>query len=201
MNLELIEKQVLYDGHRIRLEVHHLLADGQRVAKEVCVHPGAVVILPLLDAQTLVLIRNRRYTVGKILVELPAGTLEKGEDPINCAGRELLEETGYLAKRIRPMRSFYSSPGILTERLHVFLAYDLQKQRQDLQDDEDIEVFTATLGEAVEMIHQGEIEDAKTISSVLMYERFYANPPAGGFVTRHRDERRCEPPTRAFRGG
>ena len=183
MDLELIEKQVLYDGRRIRLELHHLLAGNQRLAKEVCVHPGAVVILPLLDAQTLVLIRNRRYAVGQILVELPAGTLEKGEDPINCAGRELLEETGYLARRIKPMRSFYSSPGILTEKLYVFMAYDLQKQRQDLQDDENIEVFTATLGEAVEMIHQGEIEDAKTIASLLMYERFYANQPAEGAVT------------------
>lgn len=180
MDLELIEKQVLYDGRRIRLEMHHLLADGQRVAKEVCVHPGAVVILPLLDAQTLVLIRNRRYAVGKILVELPAGTLEKDEDPINCAGRELLEETGYLAGRMKPMRSFYSSPGILTEKMHVFLAYDLHKQSQDLQDDEEIQVFTATLGEAVEMIHQGEIEDAKTIAALLMYERFFANTPTDG---------------------
>lgn len=191
MDLELIEKQVLYDGHRIRLEMHHLLKAGHRIAKEVCVHPGAVVILPLLDAQTVVLIRNRRYAVGQILVELPAGTLEKGEDPINCAGRELLEETGYLAKRIKPMRSFYSSPGILTEKMHVFLAYDLQKQTQDLQDDEDIQVLTATLGEAVEMIHQGEIEDAKTIAALLMYERFYANQPGGGaFTARHRDRER-----------
>ena len=180
MDLELIEKQVLYDGRRIRLEMHHLLADGQRVAKEVCVHPGAVVILPLLDAQTIVLIRNRRYAVGKILVELPAGTLEKDEDPINCAGRELLEETGYLAGRMKPMRSFYSSPGILTEKMHVFLAYDLHKQSQDLQEDEQIQVFTATLGEAVEMIHQGEIEDAKTIAALLMYERFFANTPTSG---------------------
>ena len=188
MDLELIEKQVLYDGRRIRLEVHHLLAGQQRLAKEVCVHPGAVVILPLLDAQTLVLIRNRRYAVGQVLVELPAGTLEKGEDPINCAGRELLEETGYLARRMKPMRSFYSSPGILTEKMHVFLAYDLQKQSQDLQDDEDIQVFTATLGEAVEMIHQGEIEDAKTIASLLMYERFFANPStSGAFSARHGD--------------
>lgn len=191
MDLELIEKQVLYDGRKIRLEVHHLLKDGHRLAKEVCVHPGAVVILPLLDPQTVVLIRNRRYAVAQTLVELPAGTLEKGEDAINCAGRELLEETGYLAGRIKPMRSFYSSPGILTEKMHVFLAYDLQKQAQDLEDDEDIQVLTATLGEAVEMIHQGEIEDAKTIAALLMYERFFANQPVGSaFVTRQRDRER-----------
>lgn len=173
MNLELIEKQVLYEGKKIRLEVHHLLADGHRIAKEVCVHPGAVVILPLLDDHTLLLIRNRRYAIGQVLVELPAGTLEKNEDPINCAGRELLEETGYLARRLKPMRSFYSSPGILTEKMYVFLAYDLQKQRQDLREDEDIEVLRVTLGEAIEMINQGEIVDAKTIATLMMYERFH----------------------------
>jgi len=175
IDYELIEKQVLYDGRKIRLELHHLLAGGHRLKKELCVHPGAVVILPLLDAQTLVLIRNRRYAVGEVLIELPAGTLEKGEDPINCAGRELLEETGYLARRLKPMRSFYSSPGILTEKMHVFIAYDLELKRQALEADEEIEVVCATLGEAVEMIHQGEIVDAKTIAAILLYERFYSS--------------------------
>jgi ADP-ribose pyrophosphatase len=174
MEYKLIEKQVIYDGRKVRMELHHLLVDGERrQQREVCVHPGAVVILPLLDTQTLLLIRNRRYTVGEVLVELPAGTLEKGEDPMNCAGRELLEETGYLARRLRPLRSFYSSPGILTEKMHLFAAYDLEQKRPALEEDEDIEVVRATLGEAIEMIHQGEIVDAKTIASLLLYERFY----------------------------
>lgn len=178
MDYELVEKQVIYEGIRIRLEVHHLLAEGHRYRKEVIVHPGAVVILPVLDDQTILLIRNRRYALNQVLVELPAGTLEKGEDPINCAGRELLEETGYRAKRLKPMASFYASPGILTEKMHVFVAYDLEKKQQDLDLGEQIEVMPVTLGDALEMIRTGEIQDSKTISALLMYERFFRNDEA-----------------------
>lgn len=174
MNYELIEKQVVYDGNRIRLEVHHLLADQVRYKKEVVVHPGAVVIVPVLPDGKILLIRNRRYALNQILVELPAGTLEKNEDPINCAGRELLEETGYLAKRLKPMMSFYASPGILTEKMHVFLAYDLERREQSLDFGEDIEVLPASLDEAVEMIRTGQIQDGKTIASLLAYERFHS---------------------------
>lgn len=172
MEYELIEKQVLYDGKRIRLELHHLLSEGTRFRKEVVVHPGAVVIIPVLDEQTVLLIRNRRYAINQVLTELPAGTLEKGEDPINCAGRELLEETGYLARKLKPMASFYSSPGFLTEKMHVFVAYDLEKKEQDLDLGEDIELQPVTIGEAIEMIRTGEIQDAKTIASLMMFERF-----------------------------
>src|SRR2546430_6122438 len=105
MSNRLIEKQVIFNGNKVRLELHHLEnEEGERVRREVCVHPGAVVILPLLDERRILLIRNRRYAVGgQILIELPAGTLEKNEDPMNCAGRGLLEETGYLAARLQPL--------------------------------------------------------------------------------------------------
>src|ERR1043165_2517909 len=104
----------------MRLEVHHLEEEisGRRIKREVVVHPGAVVILPFLDESTILMIRNRRYAVGQILVELPAGTIEKGEDPINCAGRELLEETGHLAGRLMPLRTFFTSPGIMSEKMY-----------------------------------------------------------------------------------
>src|SRR5581483_3380923 len=91
MSFELIEKQVLYTGKKLRLEVHHLENDeGKRTKKEVVVHPGAVVIVPLLDDKTVLLIRNRGYALDQVLLEFPAGTLEPKEPPINCAGRELL---------------------------------------------------------------------------------------------------------------
>lgn len=173
MDYELIEKQVLYQGDRIRLEVHHLMSEGVRFRKEVIVHPGAVVIIPVLDKEKVLLIRNRRYALDKILIELPAGTMEKNEDPINCAGRELLEETGYLARRLKPMASFYASPGILTEKLYVFLAYDLQVQQQKLDLGEEIEMVPTLLTEAMEMIRTGQIQDAKTIAALMMYERFH----------------------------
>jgi ADP-ribose pyrophosphatase len=177
MSNRLVEKQVVYQGQKVRLEVHHLDHEptGRRIRKEVVVHPGAVVILGFLPDHRLLLIRNRRYTVNETLIELPAGTLGPKEDPINCAGRELLEETGYLARRIKPLPGFYASPGILTERLHVFAAFDLTHQGQALEADEEIEVLPTRLADAVEMIRTGQIHDAKTIAVILMYDRFHTH--------------------------
>src|ERR1043166_1254256 len=133
MSYKLIEKQVIYSGRKVRLELHRLEDDeGKRTEREVCVHPGAVVILPFVDEKTILLIRNRRYAVSQILIELPAGTLEKGEAPMNCAGRELQEETGYLAARMKPIGNYFTSPGILSEKMYGFAAYDLKKTQTAL---------------------------------------------------------------------
>ena len=172
MEYSLIEKQVVYEGYRIRLEVHHLMADETRYRKEVVVHPGAAVIVPVLPDGKILLIRNRRYALNQFLIELPAGTLDKNEDPMNCAGRELLEETGYLAGKLKLLTSFFTSPGICTEKIHAFAAYNMEKREQDLDLGEEIQVLPATLGEAVEMIRSGEIQDAKTIAALMYYERF-----------------------------
>jgi ADP-ribose pyrophosphatase len=115
--------------------------------------------------------------VGEVLLELPAGTLEPKEPPMNCAGRELLEETGYLAKRLKPLGSFYTSPGILTEKMHAFVAYDLQKKETALEEGEEIELYPTTLEQAMQMIKHGQIVDGKTIAVLLMYERFGASQP------------------------
>jgi ADP-ribose pyrophosphatase len=178
MTQRLIDKQIIYSGKKVRLEVHHLenQETGQRLLKEICVHPGAVVVLPLLGnlaAETVVLIRNRRYSVGQTLLELPAGTLEKGEEPMNCAGRELLEETGYLAGRLSPLTNFYSSPGILTEKMYVFAAYDLEMRKSALEPDEEIDLAPTRFEEAIEMCGDGRIVDGKTIATLLFYDRFY----------------------------
>jgi ADP-ribose pyrophosphatase len=176
MSFHLVEKQVLYTGKKIRLEVHHLEdeANGKRTQREICVHPGAVVILPFFDDKTILLIRNKRYTISQILLELPAGTLERGESPMNCAGRELQEETGYLATRMKPIGNFYTSPGILTERMYAFAAFGLQKSNPALEEGEEIEVFSVDFADAVSMIRDGQIQDGKTIATLLMYERFFA---------------------------
>jgi ADP-ribose pyrophosphatase len=174
MSNRLIEKQVIYSGKKIQLEVHRLEDEnGRIVEREVCVHPGAVVVLAFLHDGRILLEKNRRYSVGQTLIELPAGTLEKGEDPMNCAGRELLEETGYLAGRLKRIGSIYSSPGVLSEKLHAFAAYDLEKREPALEEGEEIELMPVTFEEALEMIRNGEICDAKTIATLLMYDRFW----------------------------
>ena len=175
MSNKLIEKQVIYDGIKVRLEVHHLEEDesGKRHRREVVVHPGAVVVLGLLADGRVVLIRNRRYAIDQVLWELPAGTLEKKEDPMNCAGRELLEETGYLARRLKPIGTFFTSPGILTEKMYAFAAYDLRKQKAALEEGEEIEVEPTPMDVAIEMIRDGRIQDGKTIATLLMFDRFH----------------------------
>ncbi|MBC7783932.1 MAG: NUDIX hydrolase [Burkholderiales bacterium] len=174
MDFEVVEKQVLFTGKKIRLELHHLRgSDGSRHKREICVHPGAVVILPIMEDDTVLMIRNFRYTVQEYLLELPAGTLEPKEDPINCAGRELLEETGYLAGKLVPLKSFYASPGILTERMHTFLATRLTRQTTQLDEGEQIELMPMKFADCIDAIRTGLIVDSKTIATLLLYERFY----------------------------
>ena len=142
---------------------------GRTQSRDVVRHPGAVTILPLVDAQTICLIRNYRPAVAETLIELPAGTLEVGEDPALCARRELAEETGYQAGRIDPLGSFYLSPGILDEQMHQFLATELQAGEPRREADEAIENFVVPLAHALAMIEDGTIHDAKTIVGLLRY--------------------------------
>lgn len=169
-----LDKQVLFEGRKIKLEIHHYeREDGGRFQMEIINHPGAVVILPLLNNGQVILIRNRRHAVGQILLELPAGTIDHGEEPINCAGRELQEETGYLAGRLNPIGAFYSSPGVMSERMFAFAAYDLQQGETALEADEEIELEKVSFDEAIDMIRTGLITDAKTIATLLMFQQFH----------------------------
>jgi len=174
MGYELIEKQVIFEGRKARLEVHHLRDEesGRKMHREVVVHTGAVCVLPFVDESTVMLIRQKRYAIGHTIVEIPAGTLEKNEPPMNCAGRELLEETGYLAGKIQTIGTFYTSPGILTEKMFAFSAHDLELQKQALEEGEEIELLKVSYDEAVEMCRTGEIADGKTIATILLYDRF-----------------------------
>jgi len=175
----LVEKQTIYNGTKVRLELHHLEDDETetRYVREIVVHPGAVVVLPFLNDDEIILIRTKRYAVGQILIELPAGTLERNEDPINCAGRELLEETGYLAGRLRPLGNFFSSPGILSEKMYAYAAHDLEKQEQQLEEGEEIELMSAKFDEAIDMIRTGQIHDGKTMATLLLYDKFFRGKP------------------------
>ena len=145
---------------------------GGQTHREVVVPADAVVILPILDPDTVVLIRNERFAVGQQLWELPAGTIEQGEDPDVCAGRELTEETGYAARSIRSVTSFYTSPGFCTEKIFAYIASDLTHEGQNLDDTEQIEVHPVALDEALQMTRDGRIADAKSIALLLYYAQF-----------------------------
>ena len=165
-------------GRRVRVEQRRLARrDGRTELREMVVHPGTVVLLPLLDDGRLVLVRNRRFAVERTLLELCAGTLEEGEDVASCAARELQEETGYRAARVEPLLAFYAGPGSSNERVHVFVARGLVAGAQQLDQAEQIQVVTLTLTDVIELILKGEIEDAKTIASVLFFHTWAANQP------------------------
>jgi len=146
--------------------------DGKTLAREIVCHPGSVVLLPLLEDGRVVLIRNYRVAVEDWLVELPAGTLSRGEEPLAAAHRELAEETGYRARSLELLLSFYPSPGILDERMHLFLATGLDPGPTELDAGEQIEPCLVPWPEALQMARDGRIRDAKTLTGLLYYEVF-----------------------------
>lgn len=146
--------------------------DGGIHSREVVRHPGAVTILPLLGNDRVCLIRNFRISVDQTLIELPAGTLESGEDPAAAALRELEEETGYTAGSITRLHEFYMSPGILSERMLLFLATELEPGPPRLEGGEQIETFVVSWAEAMALAGAGQIQDAKSIVGLLWYDRF-----------------------------
>jgi ADP-ribose pyrophosphatase len=144
---------------------------GRRMERHIIVHPGAVVILPILSDGRIVLIRQHRIAVEEHLVELPAGTIESGEEPIITARRELMEETGYRASKLTPLLKFYTSPGFVKEEMRLFKATGLTAGPTAQEDDEKIELFLTDMPTAIKMIQSGEIRDAKTIIGLLWYSQ------------------------------
>ncbi len=170
------QAEVLFRAKRFQIErVMQHASDGTSHAREVIRHPGAVAILPILDDGRVCFVENFRAAVGERLIELPAGTLEPGENPHLAAARELAEETGYRANRIAPLAQFCMSPGILDEKMHVYLATELTAGAMALEAGEDIRVVHAGWAEALEMVRCGKIRDAKSVAALLYYEAFKFN--------------------------
>jgi ADP-ribose pyrophosphatase len=144
---------------------------GRQVERHVVVHPGAVVVLPILSDGRIVLIRQHRIAVEEELIELPAGTIEIGEEPIATARRELMEETGFRANELVPVLKFYTSPGFVKEEMRLFKAAGLTAGPTSLDDDEKIETLHVDLPQAMKMIYSGEIRDAKTIIGLMWYNQ------------------------------
>jgi ADP-ribose pyrophosphatase len=149
---------------------HERLPDGTARSREVVLHPGSVVVVPLVDAGHVCLVEVVRAAVGTTLLELPAGTLDREESLADAARRELVEETGYRAGRIEAAGSFWMSPGILRERMHLFVATDLTPGPQELEAGEQITTRVVAWEDAVAMCTDGRIDDAKTIAGILVID-------------------------------
>jgi ADP-ribose pyrophosphatase len=169
---EMDNEREIYVGRVVTLRLKYLpQPDGRRHLREIVEHAqGAAVVAVDHDGQ-VVLVRQLRPAVNAALLELPAGLVDPGEEPIDCARRELAEETGYLANRIEPLLSFYTSPGFSTELIHVFVATDLQTALVAHDEEEDIEVVRLPLEAAIRQVTEGEISDAKTVAGLLAYAR------------------------------
>ena len=172
-----LSSEVVYQGPLFRVRHDKLIEPGGRAnERDVIRHNGSVVILAVDASKSkrdpwIVLERQYRHAANQYLWELPAGKLEAGEEPLAGAQRELAEETGYRAKKWRPLVEYYASPGFLGESMKVFLAEGLEPGETHLEEDEEIELRLVKLSELLKMIEKGAILDGKTLTSVLLYAR------------------------------
>jgi ADP-ribose pyrophosphatase len=162
----------MYTGRKIQVALEtETTADGTTVRRDIILHPGAVAILPVLDAERICLLRNQRPNVGETLLEIPAGTLEPGEPPDAAAVRELAEETGYQAGRWRKLGELYPSPGVLNELLHLYVATELTPGTMRPEADENLEPHLVPWADALRWATDGTIRDAKTLVALLWWAR------------------------------
>ena len=176
--MELEEKKLsseeIFDGvaiHLFRDEI--LLPNGNKGVREVVRHPGAVCVLPLTENGEVIFVNQFRYALNKVTLEVPAGKLEKGEDPQEAALRELSEETGIEAKKIVPMGALYTTPALMDEIIYMYIATDLSQGEQHLDEDEFVNALKIPLDKAVEMVMNGEIRDSKTQVMILKADKYF----------------------------
>ncbi len=163
-----LSSRSIYKGRVVSLRVDEVELSGGGVAtREVVGHPGAVSIVALNEAKEVILVRQYRYAVGRELLEIPAGKLEYGEEPLACAIRELEEETGFRATNLQHLCTYFTTPGFSDEIMYLYLATGLNAGTASPQSDENIVVQRLTLRQALHAIETGEIVDAKTIIGLL----------------------------------
>lgn len=167
-----LHTEQIYSGRIIKLSLLDVrLPDGNSARRELITHPGAVAVVALDDAGNVLLVRQFRTAANRILLEIPAGTLHPGEDPLVCAERELQEETGYFPGSLQALGGIFAAPGYTTEFIHLFYATNLSDSRLAMDEDEFIEVERVPLAAALDMIETGEIADGKSVSGLLRVAR------------------------------
>lgn len=172
-HFKVTQTENIYQGRIISLRRDTITEpNGTTYKREVVEHPGAIVIVPVDNDGKLLLVKQWRHAAGKTLTELPAGTLEKGEPPRDCAERECQEETGFKPNQLIELGGFFSAPGFCTEYLHLFLASELVASPLPGDEDEHIELHPVTLEQAIGLIENGTICDAKSVAGILRYKLY-----------------------------
>lgn len=164
-----LSSKTLFQGRVIDLIVEEVkLPDGKTSNREIVKHPGAVAVIPITEDGNIIMVEQYRKALGRSIIEIPAGKLEKGEQPESTAIRELEEETGFACQSLTHIISFYTSPGFADEIIHLYLAEGLTKKEDklDLDEDEFVEVMEVTLEEAIKLVKEQKIFDAKTAYAV-----------------------------------
>lgn len=165
---KILSSQKVFEGRVINVTVDTVSEGELTYQREVVHHNGSAVIVPVFDDGTVALVRQYRHPAVRYLLEVPAGTLAKGEQPEIGAARELKEELGLVAARLEKLSEFFVSPGFCEEKMWVYLAMDLSEGQQALEDDEILDVVRLPIADALEMITSGEIQDAKTIIGLML---------------------------------
>ena len=167
---ELLSSKTVYSGRLFQIEMDELRMDTGVIAhREILKHPGAVAMVPVAPDGRLLLVTQYRHAAGRRLLEIPAGTLEAGEDPRECAIREMQEEVSMHPGVVDSLGGFYVAPGYTTEYIHLFVCSDLREASLDADEDEDLEVHPTHADEALAMIERGDICDAKSVVGILRW--------------------------------
>ena len=170
MNYRILTSEIIHSGKVFNTKVDQIeYNSGNKSIREVAEHPGGAVIVPVTDEGQIIMVTQHRYPVDKTLLELPAGKLNKNENPFHCAVRELEEETGYKSDNVKEIGSIYTTPGYSTEKLWIYFAKDLKPGNHNREEGEfGMKVFAYTLKEIDEKIYSGEIVDGKTICGIYL---------------------------------
>jgi ADP-ribose pyrophosphatase len=167
-DVKILSQQIIFEGRVIKLRVDKLIdPDGNTITREIIVYPGAVTVVARPTPDSVLLVKQYRHATGQTLIELPAGGIEPGEDPAAAAIRELEEETGYRAGRVVERARFWTTPGFTSEYMYLYEADGLIQTAINPDEDEAIEVISASRDEALRMIDDGRIQDAKSILGLL----------------------------------
>lgn len=171
-----LSTEMIFQGRVLNLRVDQVeLPNKEKGLREVVEHPGAVAIVPVLEDGSIIMVRQFRYPVNRHVLEIPAGKLDPGENPDFCAIRELEEETGYKAGKIKKVLPLLTTPGFSDEVIHLYLAKELVKTKQNLDEDEFLNIEIVQQKDLTKMLKNGEICDAKTIAGLMMLKIFNAD--------------------------